>query len=148
MIDYEEVFYLSYWRATQRTVDGVAFLDAFYDNFLATSPEIAKRFDPSRLDALKRMLAISIVHVAKYYPTQEPDTLLKVLAARHSRHDLDVRPELYEHWTAALLDTVKVFDSKFDDVTAEAWRRVLAPGVDYMKSRYDAPSEAPASDDT
>ena len=136
MIDDADVFYLSYWRATQRTRDGVAFLDAFYKNFLASSPEIARRFEHTSFHALTRMLSISIVHVANYSQTRQPDPLLKILAARHSQADLDIKPEWYEHWVAALVDTVAIYDPEFDDTKREAWRRVLAPGVEYMQSRY------------
>ena len=136
MIDYANVFYLSYWRSTQKAIDGVPFLDAFYKNFLASSPAIAQRFEHTSFDALIRMLSISIVHVAKYYQTRQPDPLLKILAARHSQADLDIKPEWYEHWVAALVKTVAIYDPEFDDTTRESWRRVFAPGVEYMQSRY------------
>ena len=93
------------------------------------------------------MLSISMVHIAKYYQTSQPDPLLKVLAARHSQHDLDIKPELYAHWVDALVDTVGTYDPEFNDITREAWRRVLEPGVEYMKSRYAAPEAEPATDD-
>jgi hemoglobin-like flavoprotein len=144
--DYEKVFHLSYWRATQHTMEGVTFVDAFYDNFLASSSAIAGRFNRANFDSLKRMLALSIVHVAKFYPTGQPDVLLRVLATRHSQRDLDVRPELYDDWMEALLSTVKAFDPKYDELPGEAWRRVLEPGVAFMKSRYTASDSNPAAD--
>lgn len=144
LANYEEIFHLSYWRATQHSIDGVAFVDAFYDNFLDSSPEVAQRFNRTNFDSLKRMLAISIVHVAKFYPTRKPDVLLGVLAARHSQRDLDVRPELYDNWLDALIKTVRTFDPKYDELTGKAWRTVLGPGIDFMKSRYDAaPTRSP-----
>ena len=60
-MNHEEVFHLSYWRATQRTIDGVAFLNAFYKNFLASSPRVAREFKATDFDSLTRMLAISCV---------------------------------------------------------------------------------------
>ena len=141
MIDHGEVFYLSYWRATQRTVDGVAFVDAFYKNLLASSPEVAVKFKTANLDTLIRMLSMSIVHVAKYYQTRQPDALLKILAARHSQNDLDIKPELYEYWMTALIETLETYDPQFDDAKRESWRRVLEPGLEYMKSRYAAVPE-------
>ena len=35
-----------------------------------------------------------------------------------------------------LIETVKTYDPQYEDVTGEAWRRVLGPGIDYMKSRH------------
>ena len=141
VVDYEDIFHLSYWRATQRTIEGVPFLDAFYSNFLASSPEVAKKFSETNFDSLMRMLSISIVHVAKYSSARRPDALLKVLAERHSQKDLDIRPDLYGYWMEALIETVKTYDPQYEEVTGEAWRRVLGPGVDYMKSRYATSSE-------
>lgn len=141
MVDYEDVFHLSYWRATQRTLEGVPFLNAFYSNFLATSPEVSEKFSETNFDTLMRMLSISLVHVAQYSSARRPDALLKVLAERHSQKDLDIRPDLYGHWMEASLETVKTYDPQYEDVTGEAWRRVLGPGVNYMKSRYATSSE-------
>ena len=148
MTDYADIFYLSCWRATQRTLDGVAFLDAFYKNFLASSPEVAHKFKNTSFDRLTRMLSISIVQVAKYYQTHRPDPLLKVFAAKHGRRDLDIKPELYEHWVDALIRTVETYDPEFDDTTRESWRRVLEPGVEYMRSRYAEPPEDLAGNTT
>ena len=128
----------------ERTIDGVAFLNAFYKKFLASSPLVAREFKATDFDSLTRMLAISIVHVARYYGTHQPDSLLKVLAERHSRRGLDIKPELYEFWMNSLIETVKAYDSEFDDMTAESWRHVLTPGVEYMKSKYADPPEDPA----
>lgn len=147
MIDYIEIFYRSYWRATQRTVDDIAFLNAFYKNFLAWSPEVAHKFEHTSFDKLTRMLSISMVHVAKYYQTRQPDLLLRVIAARHSKHDLDIEPNLYEHWVNALISTVETYDPEFNDTTREAWRRVLEPGVEYMKKRFTEPEVEPGTDD-
>ncbi len=127
MTDYADIFYLSYWRATQRTLDGVGFLDAFYKNFLASSPEIAKRFEHTSFDALERMLSISLVHVAKYYQMRQPDPLLQVLAARRSRADLDINPEWYDHWVAALIQTVEVYDPEFDESNRPTNRSPRSP---------------------
>ena len=94
------------------------------------------------------MLSISMVHIAKYYQTGEPDPLLKVLATRHSKADLDIKPELYEHWVNALIGTVETYDPEFNDTKREAWRRVLEPGVEYMKSRYATPEPPEETDVT
>ena len=44
----------------------------------------------------------------------------------------------------SLIATVKVYDPAFDDVTAEAWRHVITPGVEYMKSKYAEPRSGPS----
>ncbi len=45
------------------------------------------------------------------------------------------------YWMDALIDTVKAYDPQYENVTGDAWRRVLEPGVDYMKSKHAATSE-------
>jgi hemoglobin-like flavoprotein len=61
---------------------------------------------------------------------------LEQLAQRHSRAELDIKPELYDLWLDRLLQTVREVDPKFDAPIEAAWRRVLQPGIDFMKSRY------------
>ena len=46
-------------------------------------------------------------------------------------------PELYEAWLDSLIATARESDPDFDDELELAWRVVLAPGIAYMKFRYD-----------
>ena len=66
----------------------------------------------------------------------ERDLHLERLARRHSRAELDIRPALYDLWLDRLLQAVREFDPLFDIETEAAWRNVLQPGIDFMKSRY------------
>ena len=61
---------------------------------------------------------------------------LERLAKLHSRAELDIKPELYDLWLDRLVQAVKEFDPMFDAETGAAWRRMLAPGIEFMKSRY------------
>ena len=53
-----------------------------------------------------------------------------------SRAELDIKPELYDLWLDRLVQAVREFDPKFDPEIETAWRRVLRPGIEFMKSRY------------
>ena len=61
---------------------------------------------------------------------------LERLARRHGRTDLDIKPELYDPWLERLMQAVRECDPMFDPETETAWRRVLQPGIEFMKSRY------------
>ena len=134
MIDHQEIFNLSYWRALQTTVDGVPFVDAFYERFLAQSNEIAELFANTEFSAQKQMLLVSLLHVASFDPTHGPDAKMAHLARRH--HELNIPPRLYHSWLDSLLDTVKTHDPEYDEEVRESWQRVLAPGIDFMISEH------------
>ena len=61
---------------------------------------------------------------------------LERLAQLHSRAELDIKPELYDLWLDRLLQAVREFDPLFDDDIDAAWRRLLQPGIDFLKARY------------
>ena len=58
------------------------------------------------------------------------------LAARHSRTDRDVRPELYDLWLDCLLRAARLHDAQFSPGIEAAWKATLAVGIEYMRSRY------------
>ena len=43
-------------------------------------------------------------------------------------------------WLESLIETVQLFDSRFTEEIELAWRVVLAPGIAYMKFKYDKPA--------
>jgi hemoglobin-like flavoprotein len=61
---------------------------------------------------------------------------LERLAKLHGRAELDITPELYDLWLDRLVQAVSEFDPMFDPEVETAWRRVLQPGIEFMKSRY------------
>ena len=61
---------------------------------------------------------------------------LERLAKRHSRAGLDIKPELYDLWLDRLLKAVAQFDPMFDVETEAAWRHILQPGIEFMRSRH------------
>jgi len=61
---------------------------------------------------------------------------LERLARLHSRAELDIKPELYDLWLDRLVQAVEEFDPMFDLEIETAWRRLLQPGIEFMKSRY------------
>ena len=112
------------------------FLRRFYTLFLASSDTVAKKFEHTDLRKQARMLKTSLYIMMSASCGSEQIVHLERLAKLHSRAELDIKPELYDLWLDRLVQTVKEFDPMFDLEIDTAWRRVLQPGIEFMKSRY------------
>jgi hemoglobin-like flavoprotein len=125
----------------QRCLGKADFLERFYEYFLASSPEVAARFAGTDFRRQRRMLKASLWMMTGILAGR-PETTghLDHIAALHGRARLDVRPEMYGLWLGSLLRAVREADSRYTGDVENAWRRVLAPGIKYMQSRYDAPA--------
>ena len=112
------------------------FLRRFYTLFLASSDTVAKKFEHTDLKKQARMLRTSLYIMMLAGGGSERIAHLERLAKLHSRAALDIKPELYDLWLDRLLQAVEEFDPMFDPEIETAWRRVLQPGIELMKSRY------------
>jgi hemoglobin-like flavoprotein len=86
-----------------------------------------------------RMLEDSLYVVAVAVQGEEGSLArgdLPRLAERHSRRDLDIRPELYDLWQRCLVETAAAHDPQWTDGVAAAWRDTLAFGIESMRQRY------------
>jgi hemoglobin-like flavoprotein len=112
------------------------FLRRFYTLFLASSDTVAKKFKRTDLRKQARLLKTSLYIMMLASGESERIVHLERLAKLHSRAALDIKPELYDLWLDRLVQAVKEFDPMFDAETETAWRRMLQPGIEFMKSRY------------
>ena len=112
------------------------FLRRFYTLFLASSDAVAKKFEHTDLRQQARMLKTSLYIMMLAGGESERIVHLERLARRHSRAELDIKPEFYDLWLDRLVQAVREFDPQSDTETETAWRNVLQPGIDFMKSRY------------
>jgi len=109
------------------------FLHRFYTLFLASSDTVAKKFEHTDL----RKQAMTSLYIMMSASGESERTVhLERLAKLHSRAGADIKPELYDLWLDRLVQAVKEFDPMFNPETETAWRRVLQPGIEFMKSRY------------
>ena len=118
MIDYEEEFNMSYWRATQSIVDGVPFVDSFKNRLVASSEEIQAIFSHSNGEALRRGLVLALVHLASYYSDYEPDRTLEDIA--HRRYLQRTRPR----------DRKRTEHRRSRSDRAVGWAEMIYGGVD------------------
>jgi len=112
------------------------FLRRFYTLFLASSDTVARKFERTDLKKQARMLRTSLYIMMLAGGGSERIAHLERLARLHSRAELDIKPELYDLWLDRLVQAVEEFDALFDPEIETAWRNVLRPGIEFMKSRY------------
>ena len=111
------------------------FFDDFYTSFLASSPAVREKFVKTDMAAQKQLLRAGILNLV-LFARGMPDTKLQALGKSHSRSHLDIRPELYDLWIAALLKTISQHDRQLEKEDLQAWRTVLNKGIDVIKSHY------------
>jgi len=109
------------------------FLDAFYDRFLATSPEVRALFGDTDFAHQKRMLTMSfytLLGAAHGHP--EGRVHIERLATLHAARG--VQQVFYDTWLGCLVETVAQCDPAFSPAVADAWHQFMTLGIDVMKA--------------
>lgn len=133
--DVRDAFLVSFGRCRA----SAGFLDSFYERFIAASPEIRAKFEGTDMTRQVRMLEDSLFVVANAVLGEEGSPArgdLPRIAARHSRTDLDIRPELYDVFLECLIETVRRHDDQFSPAVEAAWRETMGSGIAYMRARH------------
>ena len=123
----------------KRCLGAPGFLVEFYERFVGSSDEVREKFRGVDLKRQARVLEDSLYVVAVAVQGEEGSLArgdLPRLTERHSRRDLDIRPELYDLWAQCLVETARAHDPEWTVDVAAAWRDTLAFGVEYMRQRY------------
>ena len=111
------------------------FLDRFYELFLASSDEVAEKFERTDFRKQTRVLKVSL-YIMMMAERPESVAHMETIAKLHSRTELDIKPELYDQWLDCLLRAVEECDPSFDMDIKIAWTRILQRGIGLMKSGY------------
>ena len=111
------------------------FFDDFYRSFLDSSPQIRAKFAETDMPAQKLLLRQGILNLVMHARGM-PDTKLRALGCSHARGALDIRPELYDLWLQALLQSIGEHDGQCDANTRLAWHEVLNKGISVIKAQY------------
>jgi len=113
------------------------FLDRFYELFVSSSDEIAAKFRDTDFDKQKRALASSLyLMVMAMEGGDAAIAYLEKIAERHNRHDLDIRPEMYDVWLDCLVCAASECDPEFTDQVEQGWRDTMKFGIDFMRKRH------------
>jgi hemoglobin-like flavoprotein len=117
-----------------RCCEHADFFICFYRNFFRNCPGVEPMFASTDFERQHRLLrhAIGLLLIFPNQPPGEP-TILSRVAERHGPRDLNIDPELYPGWVTSLMQTVAEHDPEFDELVESAWRRVIAPGIAYMR---------------
>ena len=127
----------SYARVGARDLETGNFFDAFYKQFVNSSPVVADKFRNTDMDRQRGMLKVSLDHMVYFAIDKEETDEISRVARVHAKSQTDVSGELYELWLNSLLATVSQFDPEYDEEIDNAWRDALGPAVEYMKRHYD-----------
>ena len=118
-----------------KTIPG--FFIRFHTLFLASSGEVREKFENT---ALTRQ--VDLLRTAFYYillasrGDHAARALLEPVAMRHSRHALNIRPELYNLWLDSLIRAVAECDPRFSPEVEQAWRVTMESGIRFMMNHY------------
>lgn len=115
------------------------FLDAFYENFLASSPEVAGKFTGTDFARQKELLKTSFHHLLLVArdPKQGPDPYLEEVAVRHGAGGLAIGAHMYDLWLDSLIETVRGHDPECSPEVEAAWEEVMMVGIRYLCTNYE-----------
>jgi hemoglobin-like flavoprotein len=136
-VNFEQIFDDSYERIVGRKFENRNFFEAFYHRFLGMSDEISEKFRDTDMTHQQSVLKKSFYSLLTFYASGNADHYLEQIARSHSQSHLAVKPELYDLWLEALIDTAREFDTEFGERSELAWRLAMAPGIVYMKFHFD-----------
>ena len=131
--DHVDVFRTS----LNRCLAASGFLESFYQSFVGSSEEVREKFKNTDMKLQAKMLqdSLFVLAVAAQGDADSPARYsLPGLAEKHGSKGFDIRPELYDLWLEALVETVKRHDPDYSDEIEEAWRSTLASGIEFMRS--------------
>ena len=136
-VNIEQVFDASYERVMRQELAGRAFIPAFYDRFIDSSPLVREKFRDTDMGRQIAMLEKSLHYVAYLFSSPDIYSYVEEIALLHSARGKDIPPQLYDLWLETLIDTVREFDPEFGIDVELGWRLSLARGIAYMKFMYD-----------
>ena len=124
-------------RCLLARVDETSFLDAFYEEFLASDPRIRPLFARTDMEKQKHLLKHGLATLVLYSGGSGlAKTSLGQLAQKHDHDHLNIEPGMYRLWVRSLLACVKKYDRKYDATLGKAWEEVLEPGISAMSQAY------------
>lgn len=127
----------SFGRCLLNRSFGKGFLDAFYDEFLASDPRIKSRFSKTDMQKQKSLLRHGLSMVIMFGSgSGVAKNAVEQLAVKHDRRHMNIAPGLYRYWVKSLLACVKKYDSNYDAALGGQWSEVLDLGVSVMTKAH------------
>lgn len=116
-----------------------AFVDRFYDRFLASSPEVRAKFASTDF-ARQRLMLLRSLELVAAAADGDADGVeeLRARAETHSRSQLNIEPHLYDLWLESAIQSASAADPLWTAEVETAWRSILGAAVRHLSSRYDS----------
>ncbi|HJL04385.1 MAG TPA: globin domain-containing protein [Polyangiaceae bacterium LLY-WYZ-15_(1-7)] len=122
-------------RSSFERVREPAFAAAFYERLLARDPEIRRRFAHTDFERQRELFLHGLFALVDYASGGATGKLaIERLHAMHGPEQLDVPAALFDVWRDVLLETLAEHDPEWRGELAVAWRAVLGPGIDAVRS--------------
>ncbi len=88
------------------------------------------------MDSQIHVLEKSMFHMISFYVAKTDTEYLRTIALTHNREQYDIKPEYYDIWLEALIETVEKLDPGYNADLGLAWRLAMTPGIQFMKFHY------------
>jgi len=139
-LNYEKLFEDSYARVIGEGIGlgakGRRFFKHFYQIFFGKSGEVRGKFKEVDMDSQIHVLEKSMFHMISFYVAKTDTEYLRTIALTHNREQYDIKPEYYDIWLEALIETVEELDPGYNADLGLAWRLAMTPGIQFMKFHY------------
>lgn len=127
----------SYGRCLSNKVDNKTFLDAFYDAFLESGPQVKPLFANTDFSKQKNLLKQGLSMMIMVGSDSEfAKSMIAKLATRHDHTHLNISPDLYRLWEQSLLSTIEKFDNEFNPELKKVWFKFITHTTEIMKKAY------------
>jgi hemoglobin-like flavoprotein len=116
-----------------------AFVDRFYERFLASSPEVRAKFASTDFGRQRQMLLRSLELIAAA-ADGDPEGVedLNARAETHSRSGLNIAPHLYDLWLESAIASAVEADPLWAPEVETAWRSILGAAIRHLSSQYES----------
>lgn len=113
------------------------FMEIFYQRFTARSPAVRARFARTDMTVQAQRFADSLRTLASAV-AGEPAGLreLALRAESHGQRGMNITPDIYELWSAAIIATAKEYDREWTVSVEQAWVQTVEIAVKYMTNRF------------
>ena len=113
-------------------------VDQFYEIFLDSHVDLRPLFASTDFERQKELLRKGISYVIGFANGAELSRRnLQRVRESHSKANLNIKTDLYQHWVASLMTVVKKNDPEMTDDLEILWYDALNAGVNFIKEGYD-----------
>ena len=141
MTDLKIVLEESLHRVVPHDDRWITLLEAFYKDFMASTPIVAEKFAGTDMRRQLSMLRSSLQVMLTFATSKQVLIGMDEVARAHDRRHQDISPDLYDKWLESLITVLGRQDPLWCREVELSWRVHLAPGIAYMKFLYDHPED-------